>query len=322
MRAIARFSCCLIALTALTSCAQTTDLFGASSTATATPVKGTGTQTQTAFELHKKQITIDVFIGNKGPYQCVLDSGTNPSAIDLSLAQKLGLPLSDESGQAAGVGSEQVKVYKSSMSVSVGAAVGPMLGATEPREIAVAAVDLAPLADTFGKPLHCILGQSWLRHYATKIDYPKQQLTIVEGGVAGQRGQCRTDAMKFWLKDDLMPLVQVKVKDKSLDVSLDTGSSGSLKLYPEAEKLLGENLRLLPLPANEMTGIRGQASVRPGVLSELRFGPLQQTQVSVTLGERNEGETPVRMGNLGNGILAQMVLTLDYPNRQITLCQP
>jgi len=321
MKHFLRNSVALIALSSLVSCAQTAALF-ADDGPESTNIAATGTQTTTAFELHKKQIAIEVFINNKGPYQCVLDSGTNPSAVDLALARKLGLPLSDESGQAAGVGSETVKVFKSSMQVSVGTATGPLLGATEPREIAAAAVDLGPLADTFGKPLHCILGQSWLRHYATKIDYPQQQLTIVENGVAGQTGTCSRTEMKFWLQDDLMPLVPIQVQAQTLDVSLDTGSSGSVKFYPEAETLLGDNLRLLPLPADEMTGIRGASPVRRGVLSALRFGPLAQTQLAVTVGERNENEAPVRMGNLGNGILMQGVLTLDYPNREIFICEP
>jgi hypothetical protein len=43
--------------------------------------------------------------------------------------------------------------------------------------------------------------------------------------------------------------------------------------------------------------------------------------VKISLAERNEGEPPAaRMGNVGNGVLQNAVLTLDYPGKTISVC--
>ena len=111
--------------------------------------------------------------------------------------------------------------------------------------------------------------------------------------------------------DDAMPLVQVRVGGIDYPVTLDTGSSGTLKLFDPDR--VG--------PTKPVAGVRGEASVVVDKVPSLTFGPLSLTDLEISYGAPNLGETPgARQGNLGNGVLQHVVLTLDYPSRRMTVC--
>src|SRR2546430_17463333 len=56
------------------------------------------------FEFVHNQIVVEVKIAGKGPYSMLLDTDTDPSAIDLATARELGLKLDGRSFPASGGG--------------------------------------------------------------------------------------------------------------------------------------------------------------------------------------------------------------------------
>ncbi|WP_220463683.1 aspartyl protease family protein [Sediminihaliea albiluteola] len=64
----------------------------------------------TSFEFIRQQIVVSVFVNDAGPFNMLLDSGTDPSAIDLHLAQSLGTPLAAQSAEGTGAGEGKVEV--------------------------------------------------------------------------------------------------------------------------------------------------------------------------------------------------------------------
>src|SRR5437660_5281130 len=58
------------------------------------------------FEFVGNQIVVQVKIAGKGPYSMLLDTDTDPSAIDLATAHELGLRLDSRSLTASGGGTE------------------------------------------------------------------------------------------------------------------------------------------------------------------------------------------------------------------------
>jgi predicted aspartyl protease len=262
------------------------------------------------FEFTRSLVLVQARVQGQGPFACLVDTGANPSVIDLALARKLGLRLSGEAGAAEGIGSDQVKIHETEMLAAVGNATA--------SPVAAVAVDLAALSRAFGRPIDCILGQSWLATRVTEIDYPR--------GVLRQRQSRRTEAscstmpMRFWMDDDLMPLVTAQVNGQDVAVSLDTGSNGVLKLFPLEARRAGVEVE--PASEGSVTGVRGRAAVSGGRATRVQFGPLALSDVRITVGERNEGESAGRSGNLGNGLLRLGVLTLDYPARRIRVCAP
>jgi hypothetical protein len=262
------------------------------------------------FDFVRNQILVPVRIGARGPFDCTLDTGANPSVIDAAVARELGLPLSEAAGKAEGVGAADAEVRQTVFTVQVGDG--------EARLDAVT-LDMAALSRGLGRPVHCVLGQNWLASRVTQIDYPARRLRFGSSATAPPGPGCAESALAFWMADDLMPVVNVEVNDIGILVSLDTGSSGTLKLFPDSAARVGAATQ--GAAERAVTGARGAAAVRTATIRSLRFGPLAGDDVTINVGNRNAGEPAGRDGNLGNGFLAASVLILDYPNRKIRVCR-
>lgn len=270
--------------------------------------------TEVPFALVRNQIVVEARIQGQGPFSCLIDTGANPSVLDLGLARRLQVPVDEKGGAAEGIGSSNVTVYPTDFDVAIGD--GPE------SKIPAVAVDLSSLSKALGRPIHCILGQSWLGAHVVRIDYPMQRVHFSASRLepVPPALQCHEATMRFWLPDDLMPLVSIEVNGVELPVSLDTGSSGALKLFPDGARKAGID----PSAGSSggvVTGARGTSSVSRTTIAAVRFGPLAFKDVSASIGERNQGEPDgSRMGNLGNGLLLGALLTLDYRNKRIAVC--
>src|SRR3954468_570776 len=58
------------------------------------------------FEFVHNQIVVQVKIGDKGPFAMLVDTNTDPSAIDAATARDLGLAVGSKGGVATGGGTE------------------------------------------------------------------------------------------------------------------------------------------------------------------------------------------------------------------------
>ena len=262
---------------------------------------------EVAFEFPHNQIVVEASLQGDRPHACLLDTGTNPSAVDAKLAAQLGLVVTGPAGKADGAGTEDVTVHPTTVEVAV--------GSSEPARIDALTIDLGMLSRRLGRPIECILGQSWLTTRVVQIDSPRRVLrfskSALDGGAArGER--CEEIPMRYWVPDDAMPLVRVRAQGIDYPVTLDTGSSGTLKLFdPDRAG-----------PKKTVAGVRGEATVVTAKVATFAFGPLSLEDLEITYGDRNQGEPAgARQGNLGNGVLQHVVLTLDYPGRRMIVCK-
>ena len=259
---------------------------------------------EVAFEFPRSQILLPVKIEGRETV-CLLDTGTNPSGIDSKLAEELKLEIKGPGEKAEGVGNENVLIRATSFTVAVGGAA--------PAKIDAVTSDFSRLSARLGRPLGCILGQSWLTSRVVQIDYPKK---VVRVGAPARPG-CETWPMKYWVADDAMPLVEVRVLDAVYPVTLDTGSSETLRLFLKDNPPAGVEV----VGSKTATGFRGDVTVVSAKVALLSLGPISMQDVKISLAERNEGEPhAARMGNVGNGVLQNAVLTLDYPGKKISVC--
>lgn len=60
------------------------------------------------FQFYRHEVLIQVTINGQGPFPMLLDTGTNSSVIDLSLAQRLGLALTPAGRGGSGGGVEKI----------------------------------------------------------------------------------------------------------------------------------------------------------------------------------------------------------------------
>jgi hypothetical protein len=112
------------------------------------------------------------------------------------------------------------------------------------------------------------------------------------------------------------------VNGTRIPVTLDTGSSLALILFPEAIRHLGlERLAREGIPL-DAAGYGGRANLSKGWVRSVKLGAIDLGAIEVAYVEKGYADREAlarRGGNLGNAVLQDFVLTLDYCHRLVVL---
>lgn len=270
------------------------------------------------FDFSRAEIALDVTV--KGtPLYVLLDTGVDPSAIDLARADALHLKVDRGSGgEASGIGNaKHVEMYAATID---GLAVG---GRSFPP-IDAAASDFSALSTHYGRKLDGMLGFSFLKDKIVLIDYPAHTLALLDrvGDAAPLTKSCRSrwsTPLQF-LKDENWPLLsQFRIGGATFAATLDTGSSGSVTLYPGVLDLPGVRAALARKGEASSTGFRGSSAlVEYAVNAPMGFGPFRlPAGGNATL---RDVKTPGVLANIGNKLFAALKLKmlLDYRGKTMT----
>lgn len=267
-----------------------------------------------SFEFVRNQIFLPVYLKEKKFYM-LLDTAVAPSAIDLTIAKKLGFALeTDNASQSAGRGNNPVAVYPTKFT-------NLRLGGKGLNDIEAVAVDLSHLSKKIGRPIHGILGYSFFNDRIVQIDYPSRKVRLLQVPIKiNTQNKCvETSQIPLeFVPNDTAPLIKIMVNGQSVSVSVDTGSSLTLELFPEAVKQLELEQVLKEAQKGTIRGANGEAEVYTTRLDSISFGDFVLKRPLVTFADPKY-LTDVRRGNLGNGFLQNFVLTFDYKNKKITL---
>jgi hypothetical protein len=271
------------------------------------------------FDFLHNQILLRVMLNGQGPFSFILDTGTRGTAIDLRLARDLGLPLGTQAA-SQGVGAGRFVARATTfVELSVGSIVV--------RRLDAAVFDLSGVSRTLGRPLHGVLGFSFLDSRITQIDYFKRRIRFYSESPFPPNVQ-RNDAksisfpMKFRANSVLPVLEDCHVNGLRLALTFDTGSSLGLVLFPRSIERLG----LAELARNgipmDAAGYLGEARLTKGwvksvVLKTIDLGAVETAYVRKGFADDEDPER--RGGSVGNAILQDFVLTLDYSARLVTL---
>jgi hypothetical protein len=261
------------------------------------------------FELVRNQIVVPVTIGGQGPFHMLLDTAVDPSGIDLETALGAGVAIDTTvSGQAVGTGSGQTIIYPGEIAGL------EIAGHSFEPFPTVASTIFGALGERLGRPLHGILGVSFLGSRTVRIDYPARRVSLYDepwpnepepGGVALPLSRDGNDVV----------VDPFHVNGRPFRMSLDTGSSLTLELYSPTVTELGLDSLRAGAEAGTVMGARGEAAILTARVDSIGIGPLQVHDAEVTFPER-DGSTD---GNLGNGYLSEFVLTVDYLGGRLLL---
>jgi hypothetical protein len=273
----------------------------------------------TQFDFSKNAIGVDVTIGGQPAY-VILDTGVDPSVVDLGRAEALGLTIDrSDGGEASGFGEGK------------GAAVYPtrIAGlAIHGRRFAAfdaLASDMSALSRHYGRPLDAVLGYSFLSDKSVLIDYPSRRLTIFDRPDEIKRAvrNCRLRWTIPLKTEDSFPVIPAfRFGQARGTVSIDTGANGGIGLFPRALELPGLHSLLVEDGTVVHHGARGDAQAkRYRLAAPVGFGPflLPPGQiVTVHGGSDPDGD---RVANVGNALFAAMKIRmlLDYKGRTMSL---
>jgi predicted aspartyl protease len=269
------------------------------------------------FEFLSHQIVVEVKINGKGPFNLLVDSDTDPSAIDSTTAKELGLDVGSRGSPATGGGTQTTTVYQTRLpSVE--------LGTISAKDIVAAVIDLKKISDRIGKPIQGVLGYSFLKDRIIQIDYPNSKLRFFSESpyprIALGPNTVNTIAFPLRREDGVVLIESVFINNEKFRATLDTGSDGSFSLTPEAVAVLGLDDQAQDGKVGSAVGYNGEYADKSGVLKSVRLGRLALESVPATFWPPNSGhdKKPYQV-NIGNSFFQDFMLTFDFRGKMVVI---
>ena len=277
--------------------------------------KSNGQAVEIPFEFYRNEIFLSVNVNGKGPFNMMLDTGTDPSGIDLTTARNLGLKLEPVGKPASGGGTDVNMPYYTRLPLVE-------VGGITVKNLETLALDLSKMSDRLGKPLHGVLGHSFLNGRVVQIDYPNRVLRLYSKYPSLKTGNTSNrTVLPFRYNDNVM--IDVFVNGKKLVANLDTGSNGTFNLTPAAVAYLGLEEEVSRARVITDVGFNGVSENREGKLSNVTIGGILVEAPGVVFFGKGTGRDKKPWGlNIGNAFLKDFVLTLDYGRKLLALERP
>lgn len=272
------------------------------------------------FDFSRHAIGLDVTVKGQ-PLYMILDTGVDPSAIDIKRAEALGLPMQrNAGGEASGEGdAASAQVYPGTIeALAIG---GRGFGSVD-----TLAMDMSALSARYGRPLDGVLGYSFLSGRIVLIDYPHGTLSILDAA-ADAVPLVRSCHKRFSIAmhsfgDDTIPVIpEFRFGAAAAPITLDTGSSGGISLYAGAFDLPGVRAAYVETGETGVTGARGNTMTKTGTLNlAVGFGPFTLPAGQPVTLAKIPGAADTHLANIGNRLFAAMRLKmlLDYKAKQMT----
>jgi predicted aspartyl protease len=242
------------------------------------------------------------------PLHVLIDTGTDPSAIDARLARRLAL-------QTGGTG---MGYAAASDEVAFTEAVLPWLriGDLTIRDLFAPAVDLSSLPF----PVDVVLGYNVLRQMTLRIDYRERALTCAhpDVGLSAPGGV----ALELAFFEHFPALRDIVVDGLHIPLAtIDTGSNGALTVGPDLAAQLGMYPGATGVTHARGAYFGGAAEIIRRDAAHVQLHGFSLTHVPLDANLAGGGDLG-RSGraNIGNRLLARFAtIILDYERRQITL---
>jgi predicted aspartyl protease len=266
------------------------------------------------FDFEHNQIILEVKIAGKGPFNMLLDTNTDPSAIDSKTARELGLVVGEKGATATGGGTENNTVYPARLPIVE-------IGAVTAKDVAAPTIDLTKLSERIGKPIHGVLGYGFLKDRIVQIDYPNQKLRFFSESpyprIKFGPNTVNIIAFPFRYEDGEMMIESVFVNNEKMRATLDTGSSGTFSLTPEAVAQLGLEEQGRD-DEEESVGYNGAFKSKIGTLKAVRMGKLSVDSAQATFWLPGTGYDHKKFQvNIGNGFFKDFMMTFDLKNKMV-----
>jgi predicted aspartyl protease len=266
------------------------------------------------FEFVHNQIVVQVKVGGKGPYNMLVDTNTDPSAIDVATARELGLATGDKGGFATGGGNDANPVYPTRIpSVELGTLVA--------RDIFAATIDLTKISKRIERPIHGVLGFSFLKDRIIQIDYPNSKLRFFAESpyprIQLSANTVNTIAFPFKREGGDVIIDSVFINNEKMRATLDTGSSSTFTLTPDAVALLNLEEQAQPSETTSV-GYNGEYESKQGILKSVRLGRISVESVRANFWLPKTGHDNLKFQvNIGNGFFQDFVMTFDFKSKLV-----
>ncbi len=265
------------------------------------------------FEFLHNQIVVQVKVNGKGPLNMLIDTDTDPSAIDSATAKELGLQVGTSGAPASGGGTEKTVVFPTRLA-------SVELGGISAKDIVAATIDLTKIGERVGKPVQGVLGFSFLKDRIVQIDYEHSKLRFFAVSpyprIDLTPNTVNTIALSFRREDGDVIVDSVFINNEKMRATLDTGSSGTFTLTPEAIAILNLDDQAQDGKGGQSAGYNGTYENKSGVLKSVRLGRYSAESVPADFWLPNTGHDKKKYQvNIGNGFFQDFMMTFDFKNK-------
>ena len=249
---------------------------------------------------------------NGAPIRAVVDSGAQFSAIDATLARRLGLrrPLT-----------APILAY--------GVSGGPMLTHTVKVDLATpglsvpqlraAVLDLAPISAITGRDFQMLIGRDVLGHLVVEADFPRARARFLARGVYAPPRDAVTVPLR---QSGGAPVVTIQVEAAPpVEVLVDTGSSGLLALSETAARQAGLLAPGRAASAAHSVSLGGLRLNRLVTARTVAIAGVRLANIDVQV-YQPAANAPAPSGLLGAGLFRRFRMALDLGGAQLHLVRP
>lgn len=242
----------------------------------------------------------------------ILDTGSGGISLDSTTVVELGLKseLSDKTVRGI-AGIRQVRfIYNQTM----------LLPGLKVDSLNFHINDYEVLSSAYGERIDGIVGYSFLSRYIIKINYDSSYFTV------HSKGTLRYPKGGFLLKPMLVsiPIINMGIRDmRELDSRFyfDTGAGMCLLL---SQEFAADSNFISPKRKwfnSQAEGLGGKASMKQGVVKQLKFGPYRFRNVPTFIfdDEYNVTQYPFLGGLIGNDLLRRFNTIINYEKKEIHL---
>ena len=270
------------------------------------------TQTEDVrFRNRDDRMTVPVRLAGAGPYQFLVDTGADRTAVSRQLVAKLNLPSGGGAAlhSVSGVSNvSTVKVYNLQLTRT-------------PETVDAAVLDGANMgADG-------IVGVDLLRSQRVQFDFEKQTMSIVPSATPDFNDERGTIVVRAKRKNGRLVVTDAVANDEPLTVVLDTGSQVSIGNRALRRRLLGDNLVNINQSV-ELESVTGQKIVGDYMfIKQLTIGGVGLTNLAVvftdahTFKQLGLDKRPALLLGM-NAIRAFKKVSIDFASKKLRVVLP
>lgn len=270
------------------------------------------TQTEDVnFRNRDDRMTVPVRLSGAGPYQFLVDTGADRTAVSRQLVAKLNLP------NASGA-----ELHSLSGISSVATARVRDLQLTRTPENVEAAV-----LDGVNMGADGIVGVDLLRSQRVQFDFEKQTMSIVPSATPDFTDERGSIVVRAKRKNGRLVVTDAVANDERLTVVLDTGSQVSIGNQALRRRLLGDNLVDIEKSV-ELESVTGQKIYGDYMfIKQLTIGGVGLTNLAVvftdahTFKQLGLDKRPALLLGM-NAIRAFKKVSIDFANRKFRVVLP
>lgn len=267
-------------------------------------------------EIASNKPFVHVRINGSKPQRFMLDTGSNATLIDPSLAAALKFHSASESKGYFGVGNARQSIVRLEPAARL-----ELAGATADG-IRLLGFDLSQVSSVEGLQVRGTVGGQFLQHFVVRIDYAAGRVTVFDPSFEYQG-----TGIVLPVTIDRQIFTMVRIHKSSGEVVegkfyLDTGTRTAISLNSPfvREHQMVEGERAIPV-ATIGVGMGGESLASVYRIPEIELGSLHVRDVVATasLDEKGVFADPKVAGIIGGELLRKFTVILDYPHQRVIL---